>query len=120
MEAWLAKAQRYKQYAERAYREGEYDLACFLAQQSAEFALKGVLIRETGARPLTHSLLDMAKRLAQLKGAQLPEEVAVCAKAREEHYIQARYPDARLGPYEEWKARRCLECLEALWQWISG
>jgi len=120
MEAWLAKARRYGQYVERAYREGEYDLACFLAQQSAEFALRGVLIREAGARPLTHSLLDMAKRLAQLRGVQLPEEVAVCAKTLEEHYIQARYPDARLGSYEEWEAKRCLECLEALWQWISG
>jgi len=78
------------------------------------------LIRETGARPLTHSLLDMAKRLAQLRGAQLPEEVAVCAKALEEHHIQARCPDARVGPYEKWEARRCLECLEALWRWISG
>jgi len=78
------------------------------------------LIRETGARPLAHSILDMAERLAQLRGVQLREEVAVCAKALEEHYIQARCPDARVGSYEEWEARRCLECLEELWQWISG
>ena len=120
MEAWTAKARRFRDYAYRAYRDGEYDLACFLAQQAAEFALKAVLIREVGARPLTHSLYDMARGLARVRGVELGEDVAVCAKQLEEHYVQARYPDARLGPYEEWEARRCLECLEVLWSWIGG
>jgi Uncharacterized conserved protein related to C-terminal domain of eukaryotic chaperone, SACSIN len=53
-------------------------LACFLAQQSAEFLLKGELIREVGARPLTHSLYEMAKRLAQVRAVELSEDVAKC------------------------------------------
>lgn len=31
---------------------------------------------------------------------ELSEDVAKCAKSLEEHYVQARYPDARLGHYE--------------------
>ncbi|MEZ0319667.1 MAG: HEPN domain-containing protein [Pyrobaculum sp.] len=120
MEAWFLKASRFRKSAYRALDEGEYDLACFLAQQAAEFLLKGVLIKEAGARPVTHSLYEMAKRLAQLRGASLGEDVARCAKALEEHYIQARYPDARLGPYEKWEAEQCLECMEAIWRWVGG
>ena len=52
MECWVQKAEKYKSYAQRSLEEEAYDLACFLVQQSAEFL--GVLIREVGARPLTH------------------------------------------------------------------
>ena len=48
MERWVQKAEKYKSYAQRSLKEEAYDLACFLAQQSAEFLLKGVLIREVG------------------------------------------------------------------------
>ena len=48
MERWVQKAEKYKSYAQRNLEEGATDLACFLAQQSAEFLLKGVLIREVG------------------------------------------------------------------------
>jgi len=120
VESWIEKAERYRSYAKRSFEDGAYDLACFLAQQSAEFFLEGVLIKEVGARPLTHSLYEMAKRLAQLRAVEFPEEAARCSKSLEEHYIQARYPDARLGPYERWEAEECLRCMEMLWKWISG
>ncbi len=120
MERWVEKAERYRSYARRSFEADEYDLACFLAQQSAEFLLKALLIKEVGARPLTHSLYEMIKRLAQLRNQELPEEVARCAKSLEEHYIQARYPDARLGHYERWEAEECLRCMEALWRWTGG
>jgi HEPN domain-containing protein len=79
-----------------------------------------VLIREVGARPLTHSLCEMAKRLGQVRAVELSEDVASCAKSLEEHFVQAMYPDARLGPCERGKAEECLCCLEMLWRWIGG
>jgi len=116
----MEKAERYRSYARRGFEDGAYDLACFLAQQSAEFLLKALLIREVGARPLTHSLHEVAKRFAQLRGEEPPEDVARCAKSLEEHYVQARCPDARVGPYERWEAEECLRCMEALWRWTGG
>jgi len=82
--------------------------------------LKGVLIREVGARPLTHSLCEMAKRLGQVRAVELSEDVAKCAKSLEEHFVQAMYPDARLGSCGRWEAEECLRCLEMLWRWIGG
>ncbi|MFP3199022.1 MAG: HEPN domain-containing protein [Thermoproteus sp.] len=120
MEGWMEKAERYRSYARRGFEDGAYDLACSLAQQSAEFLLKALLIREVGARPLTHSLHEMVKRFAQLLGEEPPEDVARCAKSLEGHYVQARYPDARVGPYERWEAEECLRCMEALWRWTGG
>lgn len=46
---------------------------------------------------------DLSGRVASLK-----EEVARCTKEFEQHYVQARYPDARLTPYEDWEAGSCL------------
>jgi HEPN domain-containing protein len=49
------KAERYRNYARRSFEADEY-VTCFPAQQSAEFLLKALLIKEVGARPLAHSL----------------------------------------------------------------
>jgi len=76
--------------------------------------------KNTKAQPLTHSLCEMAKRLGQVRAVELSEDVAKCAKSLEEHYVQARYPDAQLGTCERWEADECLLCLEMLWRWISG
>jgi len=67
VERWVEKAERYRNYAKRSFEADEYDLACFLAQQSAEFLLRAALMKEVGARPLTHSLYEMTKRLVQLR-----------------------------------------------------
>lgn len=83
MESWLQKAARYKVYARRNLEMGAYDLACFLAQQSAELLLKAALVREAGARPMTHGLYEMAKRLSMIKNVEIGEGVALCAKALE-------------------------------------
>ncbi|MGC9170328.1 MAG: HEPN domain-containing protein [Thermoproteus sp.] len=92
MEIWLGKASRYRDYALRNLEIGAYDLVCFLAQQSAEFLLKAFLAKETGARPLTHSLYEMAKRLAQIRGIGLDEGIARCAKFLEQHSCRPGIP----------------------------
>lgn len=120
VEAWLDKARRLRARASALVGEGEFDFACFAAQQSAEFLLKGLLVGRLGARPITNSLYQLAKAWAEASGALLREEVVRCAKELEQHYVQARYPDARLTPYEEWEAERCLRCLGEIWSWAVG
>lgn len=93
----LEKAARYKEYARRNFETGAYDLACFLAQQSAELPLKAALVRETEARPMTHSLYEEE---AIHDKVEIGEGVALCAKALEQHYVQSRHPDARVSDYE--------------------
>lgn len=69
---------------------------------------------------MTHSLYEMAKRLSMIKNIEIGEGVALCAKALEQHYVQSRYPDARVSDYEQWEAEHCLKCLEEIWRWTSG
>ncbi len=96
-EAWIRKALRFREYAEEDLRSGRYDSATFFAQQAAEFLLKGMLIKFTESRPLTHAVSELLAYPAKALERLVPEDVARCAEALEAHYIQARCPDARLS-----------------------
>jgi len=103
-EVWIRKALRFREYAEEDLRGGRYDSAAFFAQQAAEFLLKGVLIKLTGSRLLTHAVSELLAYLAL--GRPVPEDVMRCAEALEMHCIQARYPDARLSEGGSGRRRR--------------
>ena len=110
-ESWVEKARRFASYAEEDYSRGRYDSASFYAQQAAETMLKGILIKNTGTRPYTHSLTDLLTSLARVKELEIPQEVMRCAEELEQHYLQSRYPDSRLNEYRPWEAERALECM---------
>jgi HEPN domain-containing protein len=72
---------------------GFYDTACFLAQQSAEKALKSILYF-TGSRRkalMTHSAVEMVREA----GKKIAPLVDLLDDARELdlHYIPSRYPN---------------------------
>ena len=117
-EVWIRKALRFREYAEEDLRSGRYDSAAFFAQQAAEFLLKGVLIKLTGSRPLTHAVSELLAYLAKALGRPVPEDVMRCAEALETHYIQARYPDARLNEYRKWEAEEAVKCMDAVWRYV--
>ncbi|MEM1597295.1 MAG: HEPN domain-containing protein [Pyrobaculum sp.] len=73
---------------------------------------KGVLIAKTGSS-VTHSVSELLHYLAKAFGEESSEEVARCAV--EQHYVQARYPDARVNDYRKWEAEEEVKCME-----ISG
>ena len=115
-EVWIRKALRFREYAEEDLRSDRYDSAAFFAQQAAEFLLKGVLIKLTGSRPLTHAVSVLLAYLAL--GRPVSEDVARCAEALEAHYIQARCPDARLNEYRKWEAEEAVKCMDAVWRYV--
>lgn len=67
-------------------------VACFLAQQAAEKALKGAQLALTGAVPRTHSLSELESGLASL-GAVLEGIRARALRDLGRMYTEARYPD---------------------------
>ena len=77
-------------------------------------------MRLTGSRPLTHPLSELLKLLARAVGVDVPGDVARCAEELENHYVQARYPDARVGEYRRWEGERAVECMESLWRYVEG
>ncbi|MGC8582555.1 MAG: HEPN domain-containing protein [Thermoproteus sp.] len=117
-EIWARKAARYREYAKEDLANGRYDSAAFFAQQAAELLLKGVLIRLTGSRPLTHSVSELLSYLAKVLDKPVPEDVMRCAESLESHYVQARYPDARLNEYRRWEAEEAVRCMESVWGYV--
>ena len=91
-EVWIRKALRFRDYAEEDLRSGRYDSAAFFAQQAAEFLLRGVLIKLTGSRPLTHAVSELLAYLAKTLEKPVPEDVMKCAEALETHYNTSKIP----------------------------
>jgi HEPN domain-containing protein len=78
---------------------GFYDTACFLAQQTAEKALKSILYF-TGSRRtalMTHSTVEMVRE----SGKKINSLVELINEARELdlHYIPSRYPNGLPSGY---------------------
>lgn len=119
-EGWLRKAGRFRDYARSDLTSGRLDSAAFFAQQSAEFLLKALLIMLTGSRPLTHSIAELLSLLNKALGRDAPADVARCSEELEQHYVQARYPDARINEYRPWEAQRAVECMEVIWSYVQG
>jgi HEPN domain-containing protein len=90
---WFHQA-RYDLAAARWNIDGGFnDTACFLAQQSAEKALKSVLhfLRAGRSRLLGHSVAEMLKTAARkIPGA---EDLLESGRELDMHYIPARYPN---------------------------
>ena len=107
-EKWLRKAERFEEEARDNLEKNRYDLACFSAQQASELRLKGLLIALTGARPYTHILTELAEAI-KAAGVDVPSHVEGCCRTLEEHYLQARYPDARMSEYRREEAVKCME-----------
>lgn len=113
---WYAKAKRFLEVAKRDLEDGYYDFAAFNSQQAAEFALKALLIRRTGYRPYTHSIAELLNATSEV--LEVSQEVREC-ESIEEHYLQARYPEARLRDYSREEAESAVECAEVILGYVE-
>jgi len=89
---WRSQADRTVATARLAAGGDSHGWACFLCEQAAQLAVKG-LLHAIGEPAWGHDLPQLAARAAQSLG---PEHLAVADAAEElpRHYIPARYPDA--------------------------
>jgi HEPN domain-containing protein len=96
---WLRQAQRDLEHAGRSLEEGDYEWACFAAQQSAEKAVKAVFV-QANAIAWGHSVSGLLQRLPAPWLAT--PELIDAARELDRHYIPARYPNAHPegAPYE--------------------
>ncbi len=113
---WLDAAERDREMAESLFREGLYEGAAFHLQQSAEKALKALLIR-LGLESRTHSCVHMEKIL-NAKGLNTSGILKDCKKL-DGHYILSRYPNGVGGPPRDFynaeiveELRECLKRIE--------
>lgn len=91
---WLKQARRDLEDARYCHEGGRYNIACFLAQQAAEKALKAYLYSE-GEDPWGHSVAELVARCKEINEAfsRLASEAATLDK----YYIPTRYPNGLPG-----------------------
>lgn len=110
---WLAQAQHTLASAEKDLQEGDFDWACFKAQQAGEYALKG-LLRGLGKPAYGHSTKRLLESL-EAAGVTVSQELLEAAQELDIHYVPARYPDAypEGSPFEYYNSKRAREALQA-------
>jgi len=95
-ERWLAAADRALRAAGVQAQAAFAEWACFLAEQSAQLALKG-LLHGIGAPAWGHDLAALERAAATALGAAWPPAAARQAERLSRFYIPTRYPDAVPG-----------------------
>jgi len=88
---WFEQAKSDLKHARNSLEDGDYDWACFAAQQSAEKAIKALYIRRNSIA-WGHSVSELLESLPEDKRS----DVGLIEKAKrlDKYYIPTRYPNA--------------------------
>lgn len=100
---------------------GEYDLACFEAEQAAQLYIKSVLLRLVGEAPRIHGISNLMGRLYSALRDEYPDlagEIADLSSSmrRQIWFLDESYFMGRYGPvdYDQRDGRECVETAEAI------
>ena len=94
-ERWLRQARQDIDDARYSFDGERYHLACFLAQQSSEKALKGYLYSQGVERVWGHSVADLAQQAVEYD--ERFEALVSIGGSLDRHYIPTRYPNGLPG-----------------------
>jgi HEPN domain-containing protein len=111
---WFRQAEKDFAHAKRARGGGDFEWACFAAQQAAEKAVKA-LYQSIHVDAIGHSVSRMLQDLPT--SLKPPAELVLLAKELDKHYIPSRYPNfhpegAPMDYYTEADASRAVEGAE--------
>lgn len=96
---WLAEARADIRHAGASISMGDYNWACFAAQQAVEKALKALVLHVLGEYPRGHDLVKLYRKVKGSVEMQLSEGSLARLSA---YYTIARYPNAGVErPSEE-------------------
>ncbi len=94
--------------AKERLKAGEYDVACFMAEQSVQLYLKAVILDLSGEIPRTHSIRKLLSILSTIFGKKL-EFDRKSLIFLESMYINARYLNVE---YEREDAEEAIKIAE--------
>lgn len=114
---WLRRAESNLRLAQGGKGKGVFleDL-CFEAQQSAEKALKGLLIALSGDYPKVHALGLLLERLERL--VPVPESIKEIVELSD-YAVQSRYP-GDYAPVSEEEYERAVELAIRAFEWVNN
>ena len=116
---WLRQAENDLAFGELALREGFFAQACFVAQQTAEKALKSIAYGRGERLVIGHSIVELADGLA----AGSPELAKLRERAGllDQYYVATRYPNGLPGgvPFEAFGERQAREAIEAAREFVG-
>ena len=116
---WFEKARRFFNSAELNFKNGLYDIASFSAHQAVEMLLKGLIVKKTGSKPFTHSLVELYEILETID-IKFSDEIKSCLRTLTRHYTQSRYPDARIIDYDMEEAEEALNCMKKVFNYVES
>jgi HEPN domain-containing protein/predicted nucleotidyltransferase len=127
---WLDQAEADRESVVLELEHGHHNVACFLAQQMAEKALKAYLYLKGERHPIGHSVSDLCRMFARYD-PRFADMLSSLVKL-DRYYIPTRYPNGLPGglpsdAYDEADARsglgladRTLEFVRALMPPVTG
>lgn len=120
---WLGQALRDLADAEYNRSGGRHNVACFLAQQASEKALKGYLYAQGVEAPRGHSVRELVAAASEF--AKPFDELAKKGSDLDKFYIPTRYPNGLPGglpseAFDEADSERALGDARAVIGMVEG
>jgi HEPN domain-containing protein len=120
---WLLQAQQDVDDAQYAQAGKRFNLACFLAQQAAEKAIKGYLYAQGWTLVFGHSVAKLCQDAATFDAAF--DKLRPQAAPLDKYYIPTRYPNGLPGgipaeAFDQVDASRALELAHHVLQFVEG
>jgi HEPN domain-containing protein len=109
---WLIRAERDLKASRDSFNAGNYEWACFQAQQASEKSLKALYINKYKSLLKIHDLVLLAKKL------NAPEDIVVSCSKINPSYVNARYPDLS-EHYSEDDANNIINLAEKILEWTK-
>jgi HEPN domain-containing protein len=120
-EDWLRQAEKDLRHAENSLQSGDYEWACFAAQQSAEKALKA-LYQSLGKDAYGNSVLRLLRDLRE--ELEIKEELLKIGANLDKFYIPTRYPNgfaygAPMDYFHEEDAQQAIRYAKEILQFVK-
>lgn len=117
---WFKQSLRDLKAARDSLKNGNYEWACFQAQQAAEKAVKALLYGR-GVSAWGHSIVELLTHLEDLE--KIGEELYINSRELDRHYIPSRYPNAFESGYpgmyyDRPTAERAVNAAERIIEWV--
>ena len=112
IKSWLEQAERDLKAAKDSLKAGNYEWACFQAQQASEKALKALYIKRHEKLLKVHDLVLLARKL------DAPEEIVIICSKINPSYVDTRYPDL-LKDYSEKESEDIINSAGKVLEWIK-